>query len=86
MANVDFNQINFTTRFDQLNVGTYFQFEGELFVKIQNAKEEDVYGYEGDEVNAFGFARDETTFFEDYDKVTPIPTNVIRICVGGCGD
>jgi hypothetical protein len=86
MAVVDFNQINFTTKFEDLDVGTYFKFEGELFVKIQAAKEIDVYGCNGDTVNAFGFARDETTFFEDYDKVTPIPTEAIRICVGGCGD
>lgn len=63
MAVVDFNQINFTTSFEDLDVGTYFNFEGELFVKIQDAKEIDVYGCNGDVVNAFGFARDETTFF-----------------------
>lgn len=86
MAKVEFGKINVIKRFEDLDVGTYFEFEGELFVKIQAAKEEDkTYGYEGDEVNAFGFARDETTFFEDYDKVTPVPTEAIRICVGGWG-
>ncbi len=87
MAKVEFDTIDFVKRFEDLEVGTYFQFEGELFVKIQAAKEEEeTYGYEGYEVNAFGFAKDETTFFEDYDKVTPIPTNAIRICVGGSGN
>jgi hypothetical protein len=87
MAVVDFNQINFTTKFEDLDVGTYFKFEGELFVKLRIAKEEDdAYGDEGEEVNAFSFTTDETTFFEDYDKVIPIPTEAIRICVGGCGD
>jgi hypothetical protein len=53
MAVVDFNQINFTTKFEDLDVGTYFKFEGELFVKLRIAKEEDdAYGDEGEEVNA----------------------------------
>lgn len=83
MAKVEFGKIDFTRRFEDLDVGTYFKFEGELFVKIQDAKEIDVYGCNGDVVNAFGFVRDETTFFEDYNEVTPIPTEAIRISVGG---
>lgn len=86
MVRVEFDEVDFTTRFEDLEVGTYFEFEGELFVKIPSAKEEDVYGYEGDEINAFSFALDETTFFENYDKVTPIPTETIRITVGRRGD
>ena len=85
MAIVEFGKINSIKRFEDLDVGDYFEFEGELFVKIQTAKETDVYGNNGDEINAFSFALDETTFFENYDKVTPIPTEAIRISVGGWG-
>ena len=83
MAKVEFGKISFTTRFENLDVGAYFEFEGELFVKLQTAKECDVHGNNGDKINAFSFALDETTFFEDYDKVTIIPTEAIQINVGG---
>lgn len=83
MAKVEFDKINSIKRFEDLDVGTYFEFEGELFIKLRVAKEIDVYGNDGDEINAFSFGLDETTFFENYDKVTPIPTEAIRISVGG---
>ena len=85
MAKVEFDTIDFVKRFEDLEVGTYFEFEGELFVKLRVAKETDVYGNNGDEINAFSFALDETTFFENYDKVTPIPTEAIQINVGRWG-
>ena len=87
MAVVEFGKIDYTTKFSELEIGTYFEFEGELFVKLRIAKEEDdAYGDEGEEVNAFSFTTDDTTFFENYDKVTPIPTKAIRISVSGEGD
>jgi hypothetical protein len=86
MAKVEFGKIDFTRRFEDLDIGTYFKFEGELFVKLRIAKEEDdAYGDEGEEVNAFSFATDDTTFFEDYDEVTPIPTEAIRFIIGRKG-
>lgn len=60
--------------FGALEIGDYFVFKDELFVKISNSEEE---------CNAFDFGDGDTVFFDLFDKVKKIPTNNIFIKVMG---
>lgn len=71
------NTDDFTVKFGDLNVGTYFKYQNDLFVKIHNSDDF--------RPNTFSFVDDDTTFFKSDDKVQFIPTKEVRITAGGRG-
>ena len=86
MANVKFKRDELTTPFGELEVGDYFKFSNELYVKLHEHKSpdyekaieegEDPYDYKE---NAFSLSLDDFCFFDDTDKVTPIFPETIQI-------
>ena len=87
MARVKFISTNLTTPFGELEVGDYFKYANELFVKLYEHKSPDYYEAVEEEggdpsdykENAFSFTLDDFAFIEDTDEVTPIFPEAIRI-------